>query len=43
MTALSGYIDVLRRGAAESPAALDAALGAMAREADRLRRWSSTC
>ncbi len=37
VTALSGYIDVLRRGAAELPAALDAALGAMAREADRLR------
>jgi two-component system OmpR family sensor kinase len=37
VTALSGYIEVLRRGAADSPAALDAALGAMAREADRLR------
>lgn len=37
VTALSGYIDVLRRGAAESPASLDAALAAMAREASRLR------
>jgi signal transduction histidine kinase len=37
VTALSGYIDVLRRGAAQSPEALDAALGMMSREADRLR------
>jgi two-component system OmpR family sensor kinase len=37
VTALSGYVEVLRRGAAESPGSLDAALGAMAREADRLR------
>lgn len=37
VTALSGYIDVLRRGAAQDPGALSAALGAMAREADRLR------
>jgi two-component system OmpR family sensor kinase len=37
VTALAGYIDVLRRGAADSPAALNAALGAMSREADRLR------
>jgi two-component system, OmpR family, sensor kinase len=37
VTALKGYIDVIRRGAAADPIALDAALGAMAREADRLR------
>ena len=37
VTALGGYIDVLRRGAAQSPEALDAALGMMARESDRLR------
>jgi len=37
VTALSGYIDVLRRGAAQSPEALNAALGMMAGEADRLR------
>jgi two-component system, OmpR family, sensor kinase len=37
VTALSGYIEVLRRGAAQSPEALDAALGMMSREADRLR------
>ena len=37
VTALGGYIDVLRRGAAQSPQALDAALGMMARESDRLR------
>ena len=37
VTALSGYIDVLRRGAARDPASMDAALGTMAREADRLR------
>jgi two-component system OmpR family sensor kinase len=37
VTALSGYIDVLRRGAAQGPEAMDAALGMMAREADRLR------
>jgi two-component system OmpR family sensor kinase len=37
VTALSGYIDVLRRGAAQSPEAMNAALGMMARESDRLR------
>ncbi|MGD0370395.1 MAG: HAMP domain-containing sensor histidine kinase [Candidatus Dormibacteria bacterium] len=37
VTALSGYIEVLRRGAAQSPEAMDAALGMMSREADRLR------
>jgi two-component system OmpR family sensor kinase len=37
VTALSGYIDVLRRGAAQSPEAMNAALGMMAGEADRLR------
>ena len=37
VTALGGYIDVLRRGAAQSPQAMDAALGMMARESDRLR------
>jgi two-component system OmpR family sensor kinase len=37
VTALGGYIDVLRRGAAQSPEALNAALGMMARESDRLR------
>src|ERR1039458_564941 len=36
VTALGGYIDVLRRGAAQSPEALNAALGMMARESDRL-------
>ena len=37
LTALKGYIDVIRRGATPSPAALDAALEAMAREAERMR------
>ena len=37
VTALSGYIDVLRRGAAQSPEAMNAALGMIARESDRLR------
>jgi two-component system OmpR family sensor kinase len=37
ITALKGYIDVIRRGAASEPRALDAALEAMAREADRMR------
>ena len=38
VTALKGYIDVLRRGAARDPEALDSALEAMASEADRMRR-----
>ena len=37
VTALKGYIDVMRRGAARDPAALDAALETMAHEADRMR------
>ncbi|HET9050161.1 MAG TPA: HAMP domain-containing sensor histidine kinase [Candidatus Dormibacteraeota bacterium] len=37
VTALTGYIDVLRRGAAHEPAALDAALDAMRRESERMR------
>jgi two-component system OmpR family sensor kinase len=37
ITALKGYIDVIRRGATPEPKALDAALEAMAREADRMR------
>ena len=37
VTALKGYIDVIRRGAAHDPAALDAALESMAHEADRMR------
>jgi two-component system OmpR family sensor kinase len=37
VTALKGYIDVVRRGAARDPQALDAALEAMAHEADRMR------
>ncbi|MBV8302058.1 MAG: HAMP domain-containing histidine kinase [Candidatus Dormibacteraeota bacterium] len=37
VTALKGYIDVLRRGAGRDPAALDAALGSMSAEADRMR------
>ena len=37
VTALKGYIDVIRRGATPDPASLDAALLAMAREADRMR------
>lgn len=38
VTALKGYIDVLRRGAASDPAALDSSLEAMAGEAERMRR-----
>jgi two-component system, OmpR family, sensor kinase len=37
VTALKGYIDVLRRGAGRDPAALDAALTAMSNEAERMR------
>ncbi|MGH7722408.1 MAG: ATP-binding protein [Candidatus Dormibacteria bacterium] len=37
ITALKGYIDVVRRGATPEPRALDAALEAMAREAERMR------
>jgi two-component system OmpR family sensor kinase len=37
VTALKGYIDVLRRGAARDPATLDAALEAMGRESERMR------
>ncbi len=37
VTALKGYIDVLRRGVAREPEALDAALEAMARESERMR------
>jgi two-component system OmpR family sensor kinase len=37
VTALSGYLDVLGRGAAHDPATLSAALGSMSREAERLR------
>jgi len=37
VTALKGYIDVLRRGAAHDAAALDASLDAMAGEAERMR------
>jgi two-component system, OmpR family, sensor kinase len=37
ITALKGYIDVIRRGATPEPRALDAALAAMAREAERMR------
>ena len=37
VTALKGYIDVIRRGATPDPAALDAALAAMGREAERMR------
>jgi two-component system OmpR family sensor kinase len=37
VTALSGYLDVLRRGAAHDPATLSGALGSMSREAERLR------
>lgn len=37
ITALKGYIDVIRRGATPEPKALDAALEAMAREAERMR------
>ena len=37
VTALKGYIDVLRRGAGRDPAALDAALESMAAESERMR------
>lgn len=37
ITALKGYIDVIRRGATPEPRDLDAALGAMAKEAERMR------
>jgi two-component system OmpR family sensor kinase len=37
VTALKGYIDVLRRGAGREPAALDAALEAMSNESERMR------
>lgn len=37
ITALKGYIDVIRRGATPEPRALDAALAAMAKEAERMR------
>ncbi|MGH7687364.1 MAG: sensor histidine kinase, partial [Candidatus Dormibacteria bacterium] len=37
VTALKGYIDVLRRGAGRDPVALDSSLEAMAVEADRMR------
>jgi two-component system OmpR family sensor kinase len=37
VTALKGYIDVLRRGAARDPDALAAALESMGEEADRMR------
>jgi two-component system OmpR family sensor kinase len=37
VTALSGYLEVLRRGAAHDQATLSSALDSMSREADRLR------
>ncbi len=37
VTALKGYIDVLRRGAGRDPGALDAALEAMSNESERMR------
>jgi two-component system, OmpR family, sensor kinase len=37
VTALKGYIDVLRRGVSRDPQALEAALTAMARESERMR------
>jgi len=37
VTGIKGFIDVIRRGAVSDPAALDAALEAMGREADRMR------
>jgi two-component system, OmpR family, sensor kinase len=37
VTALKGYIDVLRRGAGRDPEALDAALAAMSNESERMR------
>jgi two-component system, OmpR family, sensor kinase len=37
VTALKGYVDVLRRGVSRDPRALEAALTAMAREAERMR------
>ena len=38
VTALKGYIDVLRRGAGRDPEALESALQAMGGEAERMRR-----
>jgi len=37
VTALKGYIDVLRRGVSRDPESLEAALAAMARESERMR------
>jgi two-component system, OmpR family, sensor kinase len=37
ITALKGYIDVMRRGAVRDPQSMDAALETMAREAERMR------
>jgi len=37
ITALKGYIDVMRRGAVRDPQAVDAALETMSREAERMR------
>jgi two-component system OmpR family sensor kinase len=37
VTALKGYIDVLRRGVSRDPESLEAALSAMARESERMR------
>ena len=37
VTALKGYIEVLQRGVSRDPESLDAALGAMGREAERMR------
>ena len=37
VTALKGYIEVMQRGAAREPEAMDAALAAMGREAERMR------
>ncbi|HXA27933.1 MAG TPA: HAMP domain-containing sensor histidine kinase [Candidatus Angelobacter sp.] len=37
ITALKGYIDVIRRGAVRDPQSMDAALETMAREAERMR------
>ena len=37
VTALKGYIDVLRRGVSRDPVSLEAALAAMARESERMR------
>jgi len=38
VTALKGYIDVLRRGAARDPETLESSLDAMSNEAERMRR-----